>query len=168
MANCMLHPRSLPSKLLAEALNYANYIQNMSPQKFVKDRTPFEAWSGIKLEVTHFLIFGSRAWARVPFEKKKALDPQSTPCIFVGYLEGLKGYRLIDPSTNNLVIEQSVQFEESLMHASQESHAKTSTPLVSDIRDDVSTHSDQILNLISELDSKDLEHADDEPPQMPK
>ena len=28
--------------------------------------TPFEAWSGHKLDVTHFRIFGSRAWDMLP------------------------------------------------------------------------------------------------------
>eukprot|EP00253_Pinus_taeda_P017894 PITA_17894 len=61
MASSMLHPKSLPHK------------------------TPFSASSGTKPEVTHFCVFGSRAWARIPFEKRKALDPQSIECIFVGY-----------------------------------------------------------------------------------
>jgi transposase InsO family protein len=54
MATCMLHARSLPSKLWVEALNCANYIQNISPHRYVKDKTPFEAWSDNKPEVTHF------------------------------------------------------------------------------------------------------------------
>jgi hypothetical protein len=66
----------------------------------VKDKAPFEAWSGLKTEVTHFRIFGSHAWARIPSEKRKALDPQSTECIFIGYPDGEKGYRLIDISSN--------------------------------------------------------------------
>jgi transposase InsO family protein len=41
----------------------------------LKDKTPYEAWSGLKPEVTHFHIFGSCAWARIPSKKRKALDP---------------------------------------------------------------------------------------------
>lgn len=88
----MLHAKSLPHKLWVEALNCANYIQNRSPHRFVKDHTPFEAWSGTKSEVTHFYVFGSRAWARIPFEKRKDLDPQSIECMFFGYPDGVKGY----------------------------------------------------------------------------
>jgi hypothetical protein len=73
----MLHAKSLPQRLWAEALNCAKYIQNRSPHRYFKDKTPYEAWSGLKLEVTHFHIFGSRAWAPIPSEKRKALDPQS-------------------------------------------------------------------------------------------
>ena len=104
----MLHARSLPSKIWAEALNCATYIHNRSPHVYVEDMTPFEAWTGDKIDVTHFRIFGSRAWVHIPSEKKKALDPQITPCIFVGYLDDVKGYMLIDPSTNWLIIERSV------------------------------------------------------------
>jgi hypothetical protein len=85
MASFMLHAKSLPQRLWAKALNYATYIQKRSPRRFVKDKTPYEAWSGLKPEVAHFCIFGSRAWARIPSKKRKELNPQSTKCVFVGY-----------------------------------------------------------------------------------
>jgi hypothetical protein len=90
-------------------------------------RPPYEAWSGLKPEVTHFRIFGSRAWAQIPSEKRKALDPQSTECIFFGYLDGVKGFWLIDISSYWLIIERSVQFEESFSHVPHQLHAYTFT-----------------------------------------
>ena len=74
--------------------------------------TPFEAWSGHQPDVTHFRIFGSRAWVRIPTEKRKALQPQSKECLFVGYSKYSKGYKLINFSTNKAFIERSVQFQE--------------------------------------------------------
>jgi hypothetical protein len=112
----MLHAKSLPQRLWAEALNYEKYIQNRSPHRSFKDNTPYEAWRGLKPKVNHFLIFGSRAWAQITYEKRKELDPQSTECIFVGYPDDVKGYRLIDLSSDQLIIERSVQFEESVSH----------------------------------------------------
>eukprot|EP00253_Pinus_taeda_P026365 PITA_26365 len=81
----MLHAKSLPHKLWVEALICANCTKNRSPHRSVKDQTFLETWSGTKPEVTHFRVFGSRAWARIPFEKRKSLDPQRNECIFVGY-----------------------------------------------------------------------------------
>jgi hypothetical protein len=101
----MLHAKSLLQRLWAEELNCATCIQNISPHIYVKDKTPYEAWSSLKPEVTHFRIFGSHAWARIPSEKRKALDPQSTECIFVGYPYDVKGYRLTDLSSDRLIIE---------------------------------------------------------------
>jgi hypothetical protein len=127
MASCMLHAKSLPQRLWAEALNCATYIQNRSPHRSIKDKTPYEAWSSLKPEVTHFPVFGSHAWARIPSEKRKALDPQRTECIFVGYPDCVKGYWLIDLSSDRLIIERSVQFEESVSHVPQQPHADTFT-----------------------------------------
>jgi hypothetical protein len=125
MASCMLHAKSLPERLWAEALNCAKYVQNRSPCRSVKDKTPYEAWSGLKLEVTHFCISGSHAWARIPSEKRKALDPQRTKCIFVGYPDSVKGYILIDISSDWIIIERSVSFKEGLSHVPQKSHSYT-------------------------------------------
>jgi hypothetical protein len=124
----MLHANSLPQRLWAKALNCETYIQNISPHRSVKDNTPYEAWSGLKPEVTHFHIFGSSAWAQIPSKKRKELDPQSTECIFVGYPDDVKGYRIIDLSSDRLMIEQSVQIKESLSHVPQQSHAETFIP----------------------------------------
>ena len=68
--------------------------------------------------MTHFRIFGSRAWA-IPSGKRTTLDPQSTKCIFVGYPDGVKGYILIDISSDQLIIEKSVS------HVPQQPHADT-------------------------------------------
>ena len=73
---------------------------------------PFKSWSGNKLDVTHFRIFGSRAWDRIPTEKRKDLQHQSQDCLFVRYSEYSKGYNLINLSTNKAFIERCVQFEE--------------------------------------------------------
>jgi hypothetical protein len=49
-------------------------------------------------------------------------------------------------------------------HACQEPHEKSSAhPIVPYIRDDVSSSSNQFLDMIFESHSEDLEHADDEP-----
>ena len=72
MATCMMEANTLPPKFWAEAINCASYIQNRVPHK------QLEAWSGHKLDVTHFRIFGSKAWARIPTEKRKDLQPQNS------------------------------------------------------------------------------------------
>ena len=85
MSTYMLEAKTLPPKFWAEAINYASYIQNRMPHKHLYGMTPFKAWSGHKPDVTHFRIFGSRAWARIPTEKRKALHPKSQEFLFVGY-----------------------------------------------------------------------------------
>jgi hypothetical protein len=70
----------------------------------------------------------------------------------------VKGYRLIDLSIDQLIIEHSVQFEESLSHAPHEPHASTFVlPLV---QDDESAPSDSTSDLSSDTESEDSKHAD--------
>jgi hypothetical protein len=143
---------------MGQSINCETYIQNKSPHRFVKDKTPCEAWSGLKLEVTHFRIFGSRAWAQIPSEKRKGLDPQSIECIFVGYPNGVKGYRLIYLSLDRLIIERNVQFEESVSHVPQWPHADTF--ILTPVQDDEDSHAESSSNEIS--DSEDLDDSDSE------
>ena len=69
----MMEAKTLPPKFWAEAINCASYIQNRVPHKQLDGMTPFKYWSGHKPYVTHFRNFGSKAWARIPTEKRKAL-----------------------------------------------------------------------------------------------
>ena len=83
----MMEAKNLPPKVWAKAIKYASYIHNRVPHNYLDGMTPFKAWSGHKPDVTHFRIFGSRAWAIIPTEKRKDLQPQSQECLFVGYYE---------------------------------------------------------------------------------
>ena len=124
MANCMLQSKLLAPKLWAEAINCAAYIQNSIPHKALKGTTPFECWTGKKPKVSHFRIFGSRAWAHIPTDKRKALEPQSVECMFFGYPEGVKGYRLLDSHTGKFLVSRSVKFEEESLHDFSEDPAE--------------------------------------------
>jgi hypothetical protein len=67
-----------------------------------------------------------------------------TECIFVGYLNGVKGYKIIDLSSDWLVIERSVQFEESISHVPQQLHADTFS--LPPVRDDEHAHAESFLD----------------------
>ena len=108
----MMEAKTLPPNFWAEAINYLSYIQSIMPYNNIYGMNPFESWSGNKLDVTHLKIFGSKAWARIPTKKRKDFQAQRQECLFVGYSEDSKGYKLINLSTNKAFIEISVQFQE--------------------------------------------------------
>ena len=87
LATCMMEAKNFPPNFWAKAIKCASYIQNRVPHKHLYGMTPFDNWSGYKPDVTHFRIFSSKTWARIPTEKRKALQPQSQECLFVGYSE---------------------------------------------------------------------------------
>jgi hypothetical protein len=98
-----------------EEINCANYIVNCTTTKALKNITPKEAWTKIKLDVSHFHVFRSIAWAHIPDDKRKALQPKSEKCIFVGYSKDVKGYRLLQPHCNEIIIRRDVKFDENIL-----------------------------------------------------
>jgi hypothetical protein len=115
MDNCMIQSKGLSLKYWVEAINCGNYIVNRTPKKALKNITPEEAWTKIKPDLSHFRVFGSITWAHIPDEKRKALQPKSEKCIFVGYSEYVKGYKLLQPHCNEIIIRRDVKFDENLL-----------------------------------------------------
>jgi hypothetical protein len=78
----------------------------------------------------------------------------------VGYPDDVKGYILIDPCTDQIMIKCSVQFEESHLHTPPVKRVETLVlPSVPNIRDDDSTNSDATY---SDIDLEDFVHADEQ------
>ena len=76
METCMMEEKDLSPKIWDEAINCAAYFQNRSPHKYLDGKTPYEAWSGHKPNVSHFRVFGSKAWDRIALENRKEWKPQ--------------------------------------------------------------------------------------------
>ena len=59
-----------------EYIKLFSYIKNIYFHKLVDGKRPYEASFGHKPNISHFRIFGSRAWARIPSKKIKAFQPK--------------------------------------------------------------------------------------------
>jgi hypothetical protein len=89
----------------------AVYILNCSPTKALNGMTPYEAWHGRKPTVSHLRVFGCLAFGKEPGHIRK-LDDMSTPGVFIGYVEGSKAYRILDPGTQRVCTTRDVVFDE--------------------------------------------------------
>ena len=67
----MMEAKNFPPKFWVKDKKYASYIQNRLSHKHLDGMTPLKYWSGHKPYLTHFMIFGSKAWTRIPTEKRK-------------------------------------------------------------------------------------------------
>ena len=89
-----------------------NHLKNRSSTSTVVDKTPHEVWSGKEPSIAHLKIFGCDAFMHVPKEKRSKLDNKAEKCIFVGYNDGIKGYKLWNPVTRKIVYSRDVVFKE--------------------------------------------------------
>jgi len=69
----------------------------------LEDKIPQEVWIGKKLSLSHLRVFGCDAYVHVPKEKGTKLDSKFEKCSFIGYKDGLKGYKLWNPVTRKVV-----------------------------------------------------------------
>jgi hypothetical protein len=111
-ARSMILTQGLELEFWGEAGNTTVYIKNRCATKALDSKTPQEAWSGRKPDVSHLRVFGCKAFAHVPDEKRTKLESKSMPCVFLGYYEGTKVYRLMCVKTKRIIKSRDVVFIE--------------------------------------------------------
>jgi hypothetical protein len=100
----MLSGAGIEHKLWAEVVDIACYLINQSPTSTLVDKTPHEAWTSKKPSLVHLKVFGCDAYVHVPKEKRSKLDNKVEKCIFIGYKDGVKGYKLWNPVIRKTIL----------------------------------------------------------------
>ena len=117
----MLSGAGLGQEFWAEAVSTTCYLVNRSPSSALDDTTPHEVWFGKKPSLQHLRVFGCDAYVHVPKENRSKLDKKENrskmdknaeKCIFIGYKDGVKGYKLWNPETKKTVYSWDAVFRE--------------------------------------------------------
>ena len=58
MTRSMLKAKDMPKRFYVEASSTIIYILSRCPTKKMVERTYYEAWTGVKLNVSHLKVFG--------------------------------------------------------------------------------------------------------------
>lgn len=78
-------------------------------------RTPQEVWLGEPTDFSNLRNFGCLAYAYVHNGK---LEPRFVKCVFLGYKDGVKSYKLWCPETKKVIISRDVLFDgTAMLHA---------------------------------------------------
>jgi hypothetical protein len=90
---------------LAEAAKTACYVINRSPS------TP--------PDYSSLHVYGCIVYTMHSSQERTKPDPKSKKCIFLGYADNMKGYRLWDPTARKLVVGRDVVFAENELQSEQ-------------------------------------------------
>jgi hypothetical protein len=102
-ARCILSGVRLGKVFWEEEVGTTCYLVNRSPLSTLDEKTPQEVWTGKKPSLTHLKVFGCEAYVHVPKENMSKLYKNDEKCIFIGYKDGLKGYKLWNPETKKVL-----------------------------------------------------------------
>jgi hypothetical protein len=111
-ARALLKQRRMPTKYWGEAVVTAVHLLNRSPTKSLLGKTPYEAWHGRAPSMSHLKVFGCVTYVKDLGQLRK-LDDRGKSGIFIGYAEGAKAYRILDPATQRVKVSRDVVFDES-------------------------------------------------------
>jgi len=111
----ILYEAELEDEWWAEAIMTVTYLTNLSPTAALQDQsiTPFEAWKGIKPDLSHLRIFGSECWVHVPKALRKKLDDHARKGVFVGYGDTRTTYRVA--VNGRVAVYRDVRFNEQII-----------------------------------------------------
>ena len=94
-ARCMLEHANLGNAYWGEAIMTANFHRNRCPTRSLQHgATPYQIFFGKKPLLQNLKVFGYIAYVHIPNQLRSKWD--ATKCIFLGYSEHEKAYRLLD------------------------------------------------------------------------
>nr|GEU94014.1 retrovirus-related Pol polyprotein from transposon TNT 1-94 [Tanacetum cinerariifolium] len=156
---CLLIQSGLPKTFWAEATCMAAYLINRSPSRAIEKKTPMEMWSGHPSDYGMLKIFGCVAY---PHDKQCKLEPRAVKYVLLGYLEGLKWYRLyrLDDESPKIITSRNVVFNESVMYKDTLKDSDASDNSVEELQVEVELH--RLNNHALEKDQTDQKDGYDE------
>ncbi|KAI0493313.1 hypothetical protein KFK09_027590 [Dendrobium nobile] len=84
------------------------------PSRNTQSRSPYELLYKQTPDYKHLRIFGTLCYPWLKPHSSNKLSPVSKPCVFIGYPDSQKGYKCLDPISNQVYTSCHVIFDESI------------------------------------------------------
>ena len=128
----------------------------MCPSIAIYMKTLEEVWSGHPPSYDRLRVFGCVAYAHI---RKDKLQPRAIKCMFLGYPQGVKGYRLwcLEPEHKRCIISHDVVFNESEMAYKTKATAEDKVVHASSEKDSIEVE----LNEENHIDQSEIWHKEE-------
>ena len=100
-----------------------SFLINRIPTPVLNYATPYELLYHKPIDYSSFRVFGCLAFASTLVSHRTKFTPRARTCVFIGYPNGMKAYRLYDIQTKQIFISRDVVFHEDIFPF----HSVTST-----------------------------------------
>nr|GMD93365.1 uncharacterized protein LOC109150247 [Ipomoea batatas] len=111
IARALRFQAHLPERFWGECILHATYIINRLPSVAINQQIPYQVLLKKVPQYQHLKVFGCLAYAATLGPKSK-FDARAKKCIFLGYGNGTKGYKLYDLCSKVVFLSKDVVFYE--------------------------------------------------------
>lgn len=108
----LLTQSGLPDQWWGEAALAFVHVTNRFPVAALGDKTPYELFYGHRPDVSHFRVWGCKAYVHVQRDQRTKTDPHTVECAFVGYPDDHKAWRFYDPKSRKVILSRDAVFDE--------------------------------------------------------
>lgn len=112
MARALRFQSGLPLQYWGDCVMCVVHITNRLPSKVLAEKTPYEVLYLTSRVYTHLKTFGCLVLASNPNRKKDKFSARGVPCVFLGYPQSQKAYKLLNLTNNVIFVSRDVKFYE--------------------------------------------------------
>ncbi|GKA61462.1 retrovirus-related pol polyprotein from transposon TNT 1-94 [Tanacetum coccineum] len=118
-------------------------------EQHLEDKTPIEVWFGKPIDYSKLHVFGCHAYYHVSEGK---LETRGEKGIFMGYGDGVKGYRIWSPFKRRVIFSRDVTFNEDYLFRMKQD------PIESKLEDGVSEKVEDVPKQVEHVIPGDTDH----------
>ncbi|XP_019181692.1 PREDICTED: uncharacterized protein LOC109176758 [Ipomoea nil] len=153
VARSLRFQANLPELFWGECVLHAAYLINRLPSAAINNQIPYQVLTKRIPQYHHLKVFGCLAFATTVGPKSK-LDARARKCIFLGYGNNTKGYKMYDISSKELFMSRDVVMYEQVFPFQQDNNQERRShqmipPTMTSISDEdseTSQHQDTSIN----------------------
>ena len=112
MARAMMAHAVAPLSLWGEAMNYAAFIHNNTPQPTIRSQIPYQVLFQKCYGQDKFKVFGCDAYIYLDDAFRGKLESRFRPAVFVGFDTQQNGFRILNPDTRRVTVSRNVKMIE--------------------------------------------------------
>jgi LPS sulfotransferase NodH len=114
VARSLCFQSGLPFKYWGHCIQTAVYLIKSLPYPIMSNKSPYEALLHKCPSYSHLKVFGYLCFVSTISLHRTKFTPRAKPCVFLGYPSGVKGYKVLDLHTHQILNSRDVVFHDEI------------------------------------------------------